>query len=94
VTSRGGAGTTSYVYDSLGRQVEQWTGSAGTGSKTAAWTYDPTSRPGLLGQMTLYDAGNAYTTGYTYDSLGRVTKTQVTIPAAEASLAGTGCHGA
>ncbi|MGW0810913.1 RHS repeat-associated core domain-containing protein [Nonomuraea sp. NPDC002799] len=88
--SRSSGNTLAYVYDGLGRRTALHAGSA-TGTKLAGWTYDTAYRgKGLLASATRYDNGHPYTTTIdTYDALDRVTRSIVSIPAAEGALAGS-----
>jgi RHS repeat-associated protein len=88
--------TLAYAYDELGRRTGVFTGSL-TGTRLAGWTYDTTKLPngvtpakGQPSSSTRHVGSDAYTvatTGYTESY--QPTGTAVTIPAAEAGLAGT-----
>ncbi len=84
------------VYDALGRPVQRRRDSD-TGTLLDKWRYDTapdgSAVPNGIGRLTSatsFANGNAYTVDVTgYDARGRVTGRSVTIPAAEAELAGT-----
>ncbi|MEU1267409.1 RHS repeat-associated core domain-containing protein [Streptomyces sp. NPDC005799] len=77
--------TLSTEYDALDRPVARWTGAAGTGEKTATWTYDSTDIPNGIGQpasMTTHRDGKDYTIAVDgYDPRGRATGRTWTFPA-------------
>ncbi|MEU6788434.1 RHS repeat-associated core domain-containing protein [Nonomuraea angiospora] len=76
------------TYDALGRKTEVREGAA-DGPVITAWVYD-TVHKGQLSSATRYTDGQAYTTAVNaYDSLDRVIRTTVTIPASEGKLAGS-----
>ncbi|GLY67240.1 RHS repeat-associated core domain-containing protein [Amycolatopsis taiwanensis] len=79
--------TLAYTYDNLGRKTAEYQTST-SGPKLASWTYDtllkdkPTS-------SSRYANGKTYTnTIISYDTAGRVTNSQFTIPAAETGFSG------
>jgi RHS repeat-associated protein len=90
-TSRAAANDTTlaYVYDDLGRQLEEHSGSA-TGPKLAGWTYDGvTGARGQLSASSRYDNGKTYTTTVNaYSPLYRVTRSTTNIPTGEGVLSG------
>ncbi|MFF4121063.1 RHS repeat-associated core domain-containing protein [Streptomyces sp. NPDC001714] len=91
--------TISYTYDEMGRKKAEYDTTGGvaqsTSNELAAWTYDtlkkgkPTASTRYVGGTT----GSAYTSKVLgYDSHGWAQATQLTIPAAEGSLAGNYVH--
>ncbi|AMS05917.1 hypothetical protein AXH35_11180 [Acidipropionibacterium acidipropionici] len=88
--ARGDAGKLTYEYDQAGRRTAMRGGPGNI--LMATWTYD-TLRKGLPTSATSYvdgDVANPYTTSVTgYDTYGRQTGTQVSIPASQGKLAGT-----
>ncbi|MGW5239831.1 RHS repeat domain-containing protein [Monashia sp. NPDC004114] len=81
--------TLAFVYDPLGRKIEEHTGSS-AGPKTASWLYD-TIVKGQLTSSTTYDAaGDAYIRAVTgYNNLYQPTGTNLSIPGSETGLSGT-----
>lgn len=74
-------------YDALSRVTETRDGSA-TGTQLTKFVYD-TVRKGQLTSAIRYVAGQAYSTSNDiYDVMGRVTRTTITIPSTEGTLAG------
>ncbi|MFG2952002.1 RHS repeat-associated core domain-containing protein [Streptomyces adustus] len=91
--------TISYTYDEMGRKTAEYDTTGGAAqsaaNQLAAWTYDtlkkgkPTASTRYVGGTT----GSAYTSKVLgYDSHGWVQATQLVIPSAEGSLAGTYLH--
>ena len=80
-----------YVYDDLGRELEEHSGST-TGPLLASWKYDGvTTARGQLSSATRYDGTKQYTTTINaYDALYRVTRSTTVLPAEEGALAVTG----
>jgi RHS repeat-associated protein len=74
-----------YTYDSLGRRTASYAGTAQTGTKLAAWTYDTAPNgKGMPAGQTSYVGGAtgiAYTNSVTgYTNHGQVTGTTTTVP--------------
>jgi RHS repeat-associated protein len=82
--------TLAYAYDTLGRKKEVHLGSL-TGARLAEWTYDTAlSGKGMPATATRYVGDNAYVKRIAgYDARYHPLRTEVVIPAAERSLAGT-----
>ncbi|WP_157530880.1 RHS repeat-associated core domain-containing protein [Microtetraspora niveoalba] len=81
--------TVSTVYDDLGRKIEQWEGTPGSGTKLAEWIYD-TLVKGQLTSATRWTDGHPYTDAVTaYDADNRPIGSTLTIPSVEGPLAGT-----
>ncbi|MEX2980537.1 polymorphic toxin-type HINT domain-containing protein [Streptomyces sp. C36] len=79
-----------YAYDNIGRKTELHEGTAG-GTKLAEWSYDTVAGgKGQLASATRYVDGNAYVSRVDeYDTLYRVTRSALLVPANEGALAGT-----
>jgi RHS repeat-associated protein len=91
VSATDARGTTlAYTYDELGRRTGEHLGT-NTGPKLAEWVYDGLAGgDGLPTRSVRYDGTEAYTTAIRgYDSGGRSTGVDVTIPASRTGLAGT-----
>ncbi|GAA1419594.1 RHS repeat-associated core domain-containing protein [Catellatospora coxensis] len=68
-------------YDVLGRKVEAWQGDVGTGTKLAAWVFDPAGNKGQLHYSQRIDnSQNYYVINMTRDSLYRVTSLRYSFP--------------
>jgi RHS repeat-associated protein len=78
------APTVSTEYDALDRSTARWTGSPGTGTKVASWTYDVSTVAngiGRVGTQTTIEDGSAYSQSVnSYDARGRVTGSTWTFP--------------
>ncbi|MEV0830161.1 hypothetical protein AB0I80_53795 [Nonomuraea rubra] len=87
-TSDPDKGVTKTGYDNLDRVTQTRDGSA-TGALLTEFAYD-TLRKGAITSATRWSGGQASTnTVNIYDTMGRATRTTVTIPSAEGSLAGS-----
>ena len=71
-----GRGTTTYAYDLLGRPTSR-VDPAGTGTVTAAWSYDPANGKGRLASRGY--GGAAFSERYRYDSNARLDRVETTI---------------
>ena len=71
-----GRGTTSYMYDLLGRPTSR-VDPAGMGTITASWSYDPTNGKGRLASRSY--GGTAFSETYEYDSDARLEEVTTTI---------------
>lgn len=81
----------SFVYDSLNRPTETWSGPVSTGTKLVSRGYDtaPLGK-GLLASATRHAGAANYTTTMSgYDPRGRATGKTVTVPSVEGALAGS-----
>ena len=71
-----GRGTTTYAYDLLGRPTSR-VDPAGTGTVTAAWSYDPANGKGRLASRSY--GGAAFSETYGYGSYARLEETTTVI---------------
>ncbi|GAA2885652.1 type IV secretion protein Rhs [Actinoplanes cyaneus] len=88
--------TVSYDYtlpagyaDPLGRRTATWLGAAGTGTRTATWTYDTLAKGHLTSSSRFVGTDEYKSTVIGYNNLYQRAGTITTIPASEGALAGT-----